>query len=176
MKLLEHMKIATQHLLTAIRIAPLIIGLVILAEGVQHFVEWQLGMFNSQEAFKAQATNQTRLSFGIAKAFAIGIASYYIPKALTKKLGPSAVQDNFAKFYFKKMWDLREGIFGLIGMLLLATPLIAIHYALHYLAFGNIFAPLLLIIDSVLVGLIATVMGVSVWAQDMINYGSDATA
>lgn len=48
-------------------VAPAILAIVVLPEGVQHVVEIKLGMFNSMDAFQTNAADSTRMAFGYVK-------------------------------------------------------------------------------------------------------------
>ena len=166
MKLITTLHLILAHLGKALILCPLIILIVISAEGLQHFVEWQLGMYQSQGAFQAKQSNGTRLSFGIVKAISVVMACYFVPKKLSSVFGPPPKFGTFNRDIIRKLWDPRGGLHGMIAMLIYAVPLISIHFKLSEFSMGHPMAPLLLFFDSVLIGLLALVMGTAVWAGD----------
>jgi len=173
MFLLKTITLLLKHLKIAIRLCPIVVLCVVFAEGLQHIVEWQLGMYQSAENFAEFQSNKTRLSFGILKAIAVLMACYFIPKKLFETYGPSPVNGSFNADMLRKLWDPRGGISGLLAMLVLAAPLIFIHFQLSYRAMDSTFAPILLILDSLLIGVLAAVMGTTIWAGDYIERGAD---
>lgn len=169
MKLFTIIKYATSHLPAALTLAWPIVLCACLAEGLQHVAEWHLGMYASKDAFTAQQGNSLRIGFGILKVTALLAATYFVPKALFKAFGPPPKYGSFNKDMLRKLWDPRGGMTGFFAMLILAAPLIALHYGLSYLAMGHSLAVPLLVIDSLLVGAIAAVMGTAVWAGDKVE-------
>jgi len=169
MKLLRTIRYIFNYLPQALRLSPIIIGAVIAAEGVQHIVEWHLGMYQSQADFRANQSNNIRLAFGIVKAMSVVMACYFVPKKLSSAFGPPPKFGSFNKDMVRKLWDPRGGSHGLVAMLICAAPLIAVHYKLSELAMGHDGAIVLLVLDSVLIGLLALIMGTSVWAGDAVD-------
>lgn len=110
-----------------------------------------------------------RLSFGIVKAISVVAACYFIPKKLFATYGPEPRHGSFNKDMLRKLWDPRVDLLGLIAMFILAIPLIFFHIRLSELALGHSMAPVILIFDSFLIGLLATVMGLSIWAGDFVG-------
>jgi len=170
MPILTLIKTVITNLKSAILLAPIAILLVVFAEGFQHAIEWHLGMYQSKDAFMAGQSRPVRLSFGIIKAISVIAACYFVPKKLSETYGPPAKYGSFNKDMIRKLWDPRGGISGLIAMLMLAAPLIYLHFRLSGLAVGHPIAATLLVIDSLLIGLLALVMGTSVWAADVVEY------
>ena len=173
MFLFKTINLLLKHLKTAIRLYPIVILCVVFAEGLQHIVEWQLGMYQSAANFAEFQSNKTRLSFGILKAITVLIACYFIPKKLFETYGPPPVNGSFNADMLRKLWDPRGGVSGLMAMLVLAVPLIFFHYQLSYRAMGSTFAPVLLILDSLLIGALAAVMGTAIWAGDYVERRAD---
>lgn len=64
------------------KIFPALVGLVVLLEGVQHIVEWLSGYYVSVEAAQAAEGNLLRLTLGGAKAVAIVLLGYWVPRYL----------------------------------------------------------------------------------------------
>lgn len=166
MKLITTLHLILAHLGKALILCPLMILIVISAESLQHFVEWQLGMYQSQSAFQAKQSNGTRLSFGILKAISVVMACYFVPKKLSSEFGPPPKFGTFNKDIIRKLWDPRGGLHGMIAMFICAVPLVLMHYNLSEYSIGQPMAPLLLFLDGVLIGLLALVMGTAVWAGD----------
>lgn len=166
MKLVATLKLVLSHLTVAIALSPLMIACVIAAEGAQHIVEWHLGMYESRKMFAAHQSDTIRLGFGAVKAVSVIAACYFIPKKLFKAYGPAPRHGSFNNDMLRKLWDPRADMSGLMAMLILAAPLIFLHFRLSELAMGHSFAPILLILDSFLIGLLAATMGLSIWAGD----------
>ena len=60
-----------QRVPTVVFAAPLIFLLPVLAEGLQHFVEFQIGMFASADSMAAAGASQQRLIFGVIKIISL---------------------------------------------------------------------------------------------------------
>lgn len=171
MKLLYTLRLVLKYSGKALAYAPLAIIAVILAEGLQHYIELSLNMYESTAAFRDNQSSPKRLSFGILKAVSVILACYFIPKALHKNIGPDPIHGSFNKDFIRKLWDIRVGTHGMIAMLIIAAPLIFLHIKLSNLAMGHVHAVTILIIDSILIGMLALTMGTSIWAGDAANAG-----
>ena len=169
MKIVEILKLVLTHLTAALRLSPLIIACVVATEGAQHIVEWHLGMYQSRDLFSTHQSDTLRLSFGIVKAISVVAACYFIPKKLFATYGPKPRHGSFNKDMLRKLWDPRVGQSGLLAMIILAVPLIFFHFRLSEFAMGHSMASVILIFDSILIGLLATVMGLSIWAGDFVE-------
>ena len=166
MRLIETLRCIFNYLPKALQLSPLIILGVIAAEGLQHVIEWHLNMYQSQAAFQAQQSNPVRLSFGILKAVSVVLACYFVPRSLSNTFGPTPKYGSFNRDFLRKLWDPREGLSGLLAMLICAAPLIFVHFKLSELAMGHSFAAIILILDSIVIGILALIMGTAVWAGD----------
>jgi len=169
-------KYTVSNLRIALSLSLISVTFVIAAEGVQHLVEWYLGMYQSREMFTEHQSNPIRLGFGIFKAISLFTACYFIPKNLSETYGPPHRHGSFNKDIVRKLWDPRSGMSGPFAMFILCVPIIVIHYKLGGLAMGHTFAWLLLVLDSILVGFLALIMGVSIWAGDITEYEKDPSA
>lgn len=164
MNIIEHIHVTLKHLRFGLWLAPLFFLAVVAAEGLQHIVEWRLGMYDSLEAFKAEQDGALRLGFGLLKATSIIIASYFIPRNLNRHLGnmsPSEFNQSFLRLLYKP----NNGVSGLAGMLALCIPTIFLHFEINMLAIGNIMGPALLLIDSIVVGAIGLIIGTAIWVD-----------
>ncbi len=170
MKIVSAIGHTLTHLTKAFCLSFIIVSAVIAAEGLQHIVEWYLGMYESAEMFGAHQSNPTRLGFGILKAISVIAACYFIPKNLTQKYGPPPRHGSFHKDLIRKLWDPRTEMSGMIAMVILAAPIIITHFKLSELAMGHPLATIILILDSVLIGILALVMGTAIWAGDKTGY------
>jgi len=170
MRIAAIIKHVLTNLFAALKLAPIVVTWVVAAEGLQHIVEWKLGMYQSLDMFTAKQGEPIRLGFGILKAVSVLMACYFMPKKLTRRFGPSPRFGSFNKDMFRKLWDIRSGTAGMVTMLILAVPLTYIHFKLSELAIGHRLAPIILTVDSLLIGLLALVMGVSIWASDWIEH------
>jgi len=170
MKILHTIKYVFENLLAAAKLSLVIILLVVAAEGMQHVVEYYLGMYESRKIFNQLQGNPVRIGFGILKAVMVISACYIIPRNLAKHRGPPPKYGSFRADMIRKLWDPRMGMSGFLAMLLLAMPLIFLHYKLSYLAMSYSATIPFLIADSVLIGILALTMGTSVWAGDQIEF------
>lgn len=166
MRFLLATKYVFKNLRLAAALSPLIILLVILAEGTQHIVEYELGMYQSHAVFREFQSHPIRLTFGILKAVTFIAACYVIAKNMTVHLGPSPKFGSFRADMVRRLWDPRQDMTALPVSILLAAPLIFLHYKMSYLAIGHSMASLLLLLDSVLIGVLSLVVGTSLWAGD----------
>jgi len=57
----------------------------------------------------------------------------------------------------------------MIAMIICAIPLVLIHIKISELAMGHTHARIILIFDSFLIGVLAVIMGTSVWAGDFVD-------
>lgn len=169
MKILMAIKHVFKTLPLAASLSPLMVLAVVGAEGVQHIAEYNLGMYQSQAVFHGLQNNPVRLGFGAFKAIAMITACYVIAKKLAHKQGPLPKNGSFRAGMIRRLWDPRLGMTGLIVALLLAAPLIILHYKLSYLAMGHSAAPLILALDSALIGFLALIIGTSIWAGDVVE-------
>ena len=172
MKILHALSLTAQASVKALNYSPYVIALVVAAEGLQPIVEWQLGMFESKAAFQMHSTESLRLAFGVLKALAVLLAFYLISKKLFSRHGPEPRHGTFNKDLLRKLWDPRGGHLGLLAMIVYIAPLIFVHFQLNFLAIGSSLAPIFLVIDSFIVGLIALMLAASYWAGEAIE--SDA--
>lgn len=60
--------------------APLIFLLPTLAEGAQHIVEYQIGMYANTQGFGDAASSEIRLAFGIIKILALLYVTLWVPR------------------------------------------------------------------------------------------------
>ncbi len=145
----------------ALKLAPLWMVLVFLGEGLQHYVEIQMGMFDNPEAFKARQGDHIRLAFGILKAILVVLTAFCIPLALNKHFQYFAPKNLIKKLVLYRP----DRSFGyLISLLVLCGPLMWIHFKLNELAMTNAFKNTILTLDSAVVALIGLALGVTFWA------------
>lgn len=163
------LQIIQKYLGKSLTITPLVFLSVVCAEGVQHIVEWRLGMYESADMFKTYQKEPIRLSFGILKAISVVAACYFVPKTLSKAYGPPPKFGSFNRDFVRKMWDPRSGLHGMIAMIICAIPLVLIHIKISELAMGHTHTKIILIFDSFLIGVLAVIMGTSVWAGDFVD-------
>jgi hypothetical protein len=173
MKIIKIMRCVFAILPEAFLLSVSSVLLVVAAEGVQHIVEWHIGMYESRTAFGAKQGDPLRMSFGVLKAAAILSACYFIPKKLSKAFGPSPKFGSFNRDMLRKLWDPRLGVSGMIVMFIIAGPLIYLHFKLSYFAMGHAWSVAILFLDSLVVGIIALVMGLCVWANDKVEHDTD---
>ena len=161
---------ASQHVLKNLRraaaLCPLMILAVIAAEGLQHVVEYGLGMYESQAVFHTLQNHPARLGFGIFKAIIMLGACYMIARNIASDTETPSKFGSFRADMIRKLWDPTFGFTGLLLSLMLAAPLIFLHYKLSHLAMGHSAAPLILLLDSLVIGFLALVIGTSIWAGD----------
>lgn len=144
----------------ACKLAPLAIVIVFLGEGLQHFVEVKLGMFENRDAFVANMKGTLRLGFGGIKALCVLLAALLISMALNAEFKIFPRQELFKKLLF---FSPNHVIGYLISLLALCGPLIWFHMNLNSLAIGHdLFVPIL-IFDSLVVSAIGLVLGVTYW-------------
>lgn len=170
MAFVEHIKLTINYMGKAIWLCPIAVIALIFAEGLQHYVEWTFGMYESEAMFKSYQSHPLRLGFGILKAAALILACYQIPKSLYQIHGPKALSANAGRHVLRKFFDPTAGLSGLIPTLLMTAPIIFIHYQICSFAISNIYAPALLLLDSVLIGFLAIVFGTSLWASDAFEH------
>ena len=170
MKLLGILKLTLLKLRASFTLSLVMVLCVAAAEGLQHVVEYYLGMYESEAAFRDKQSSTLRLSFGVLKAVSVVTACYIVPKNLSQAYGPPPQFGSFRADMVRKLWDPRGGIWGIISMLALVAPLIFLHMKLNFAAMGHNIASVLLILDSFLIGSLALVMGTSIWANDSIEH------
>ena len=142
----------------ALRLAPLVILLAVIGEGVQHVVEFQLGLFESEAAFREGGGHVVRLGFGIFKALCVILASVVISVRLSRYWRPGINVPAAYKLYFVSPWAATA---SLLPLILGVAPLLWLHVRFHHLAFGSDAAPVWLSLDSVLVGALAVYLGIN---------------
>ena len=153
----------------ALRLALLPILVAIAGEGLQHGVEYYLGMYESREQFIALQASPLRLTFGIVKVLAVFFGAYFTLKFMIGTKGPKSAYDGLAKALLRKSWDMRatslkEFALTLFVSLALLVPMIFVHYWLNNAAMDRSDDWLLLGADSILIGLMALAMGLAQWA------------
>ena len=175
MKILMTIKHVFRNLRLAAALSPVMIFIVIAAEGVQHIAEYSLGMYQSQAIFHDLENSPVRLGFAILKALIMIFACYMIAKKLANHHGLSSDHKPFRAHMIRRLWNPRLDITGLFTALLLAAPIISLHYVFSYLAMGHSAAPLILLLDSCLIGVLALVIGTSLWAGESVKPKSQFT-
>ena len=166
MKILTASQYVIKNLRRAAALSPLMILAVMAAEGLQHVVEYGLGMYESQAAFHTLQNHRARLGFGLFKAIIMLSACYVIAKNIASDTETPPKFGTFRADMLRKLWDPTFGFTGLLISLILAAPIIFLHYQLSYLAMGHSAAPLILLLDSFVIGVLALVIGTSIWAGD----------
>lgn len=144
--------------------APLILIIPVLGEGLQHAVEYQLGMFVNAHAFTAFAHSVDRLTFGIVKAASIILAVVLTLRFRlhSQTTDPDARRElrrhEFAKAV--RLWCPGDATWMLV-LVIAVVPLMFIHARLNHAALGQSASLTigLLVGDSLLVGLLAIVLG-----------------
>ena len=170
MKILIAFKYVFKNLRLAASLSPFVILGVITAEGVQHAAEYWLGMYQSQAIFHDLQNHPLRLGVGALKAIVMIAGCYLIAKALADHQGPPPKRGSFRADMIRRLWDPKLGITGLVIAISLAAPIIFLHYKLSYFAMGHEYAPLLLAVDSCLIGILAWVAGTAIWAGDKAEH------
>lgn len=176
MKTLMATKNVFENLRLAASLSPIMILAVIGAEGLQHVAEYSLGMYASQAIFHSLQNNPLRLGFGIFKAVIMIAAIYMIAKNIAAYKKTPSKHGSFRADMMRKLWDPTLGFSGLLTSLLLAAPIIFLHYKLSYMAMGHSLSPLILTLDSLLIGFLALVIGTAIWAGDEVDLGVSVTA
>ena len=127
------------------RVIPLIAA---TGEGIQHLVEYRLGMFTPGDGLAPGVETDIRLAFGGLKAAAVIAAIVGTVRFL------SAHQPAMAR-------SVPDNPERLALLAALAGPLYAAHYGLNHLAYGAAPAATvtLLVLDSTLIGLLAVAIG-----------------
>jgi len=169
MKTLLTLKISILNWKKTLFLCPLLFLIAVIGEGLQHVVEWKLGMYHSIDMFRAHQGDTIRIGFGVIKGVCLFVGVYFIAKKLAATYGPPPRFGSFNKDFIRKSWDLSFGVHGLIAVILCSIPLIILHYRISYLAMGHNWAPFFLVIDSLVVGLIALAMATTMWAADVVN-------
>ena len=170
MKILIAIRYVFKNLRLAASLSPLMILAVVAAEGAQHMVEYWLGMYQSEAIFHELQNHPLRLGFGVLKAIVMISGCYVIAKRLANRLGPAPKRGSFRADMIRRLWDPTCGMTGLFAALLLAAPIIFLHYKLSYFAMGHASAPVLLVLDSCLIGILAWVIGTAIWAGDKAEH------
>jgi len=117
--------------------------------------------------------NRTRLSFGLVKALSLLVGSVWVSFALNNKYSTYS-QKMFRRLLIRKAWDPRGvDMKGITILFMMAVPMIFVHFKLNYLAMGHDLVVPLLILDSLLIALLATVIGTGMWVDIAKSHLSD---
>jgi uncharacterized membrane protein YhaH (DUF805 family) len=170
---IKALRLALINVPLALRLALLPILVAIAGEGLQHGVEYYLGMYESREQFIALQASPLRISFGVIKVLAVFFGAYFTLKFMIGAKGPKSAYVGLAKTLLRKSWDMRatslkEFALTLFVSLALLVPMIFVHYRLNHAAMDSAHDLILLSADSVLIGLMALAMGLAQWAAMLL--------
>jgi len=170
---ISQFQMSIRFLPKAFVLAPLAFLIVFLGEGLQHFYEYQTGMFQSLTDFENSMKSRTRLSFGLVKALSLVIGSIWVCFALNRKHSTYSAK-MFRKQLVRRLWDPRDlDVEGFIIMFMMLAPLIYVHFKLNYLAMGHDLVIPILVLDSLLIAALAIVMGTVIWVDIAKQHLSD---
>lgn len=100
--------------------APLIFLLPVLAEGLQHFVEFQIGMFASADGMAAAGASQQRLVFGVIKIISLLYVMLWISRFWFQ--GAGRVSLLFGRQEFVSLLTLLGFTAALMAFVIVAGP------------------------------------------------------
>lgn len=169
MTLFEPLKNSIETIPFACRIGFAAILIGAFGEGFQHVVEMWLGMFSSRAAFEAEALNPARLAAGGVKVAGVLAAGYFATLSLVNARGVVPEGTTFRSQFLRTSWAPTSGLIGIICPVVLAGPLIWLHFQLNFYAIGHPVVWIvwgLLALDSLLIGFLALVLGVAIWATE----------
>lgn len=163
------LRLSLSRLPLALRISVLPMFLILFGEGLQHVVEYSLGMFNSQADFAKHQSGRLRMSFGIFKALCFVVSAFWVTHNLLRHFKPmresrAIIKELLRLFFVPKMSELGSFVQILTTTLVLCLPMIWIHIQLNLLAIKLTQSIPILIVDTVVVALIALLIGTAQWA------------
>jgi len=147
-------------------LAPMAFLIGSFGEGFQHFIELNLGMFETHDAFAAHAASMERLASGAVKVISIFAAVYMSSAALTQKYGQLPQGITFRRRFLESAWKPQSGWVNLVLPVVLIAPLFWLHFKLNGYAIGHDHTAWVLALDSLVVGVLSLVMGVAMWATE----------
>ncbi len=170
---MQQLQLTLRFLPKAFIVAPIAFLIVFLGEGLQHFYEYQSGMFQSLADFENNMKSRARLAFGLIKAASLLIGSIWICFALNDKYSTYSSK-MFRKLLMRRAWDPRAvDLKGIAIMFILVVPLIFLHFKLNFLAMGHDLTISILILDSLLIASSSAIIGTVMWADIAKQHLSD---
>ena len=145
---------------TALLVGFFWVALVFTGEGLQHYVEYRMGMFENPDQFKALQNSPKRLAFGVVKAITVITAAFFIPISLNRRCQKFPRRTLRRRLLLFSPYN-KFGYF--LALILLCGPLIWFHMQLNYLAMDHSAKIPILIFDSIVVAGISLLLGTLTW-------------